>query len=268
MEAEDNPKRMLKRSKYKTIEDLQKWVSVNQSKVQNLWKLKEKEKKFWKKGLCEKEVGWCRIQHRDFCDLDSDCKPWDPIPASSAVGMLSDIINMRFSSCLSINLLYPPSRHSLMALTFPGVSMAHKGTHWRHHQKYLKVLELYRFETAWEYTVLSTIHKDMKMIKCSTSRMWPFTSYSPYPHMKSIPGDMSDISCEELRYLKYTCSEDEYVEYEKLLEEDYKVMRDMLRRDKYTQCSEENVCYDADNIMMYLVKEVYISEDEQATHLA
>ena len=116
--------------------------------------------------------------------------------------------------------------------------------------------------------MLSTIHKDMKMIKCSTSRMWPFTSYSPYPHMKSIPGDMSDISCEELRYLKYTCSEDEYVEYEKLLEEDYKVMRDMLRRDKYTQCSEENVCYDADNIMMYLVKEVYISEDEQATHLA
>ena len=145
--------------------------------------------------------------------------------------------------------------------------MAHKGTHWRHHQKYLKVLKLYRFETAWEYTVLSTIHKDMKMIKCRTSRMWPFTSYSPYPHMKSIPGDMSDISCEELRYLKYTCSEDEYVEYEKLLEEDYEGMRDRLRRDKYTQCSEENVCYDADDIMMYLVKEVYISEDEQATHL-
>ena len=141
--------------------------------------------------------------------------------------------------------------------------MAHKGTHWRQKQKLLKVLERYSFENTWEFQVLKTIHKDMKMIKCSKSRMWPFTAYSPYPHQKSIPGDMSDISPEELRYLKYTSPEDEYVAYEKLLEEDYKYMRRHLRRDWANQGaghdSDENVCDGADDLMMYLVKEVYIS---------
>ena len=137
--------------------------------------------------------------------------------------------------------------------------MAHKGTHWRHHQKYLKVLELYNFENTWEFGVLETIHKDMKMMRYGKSRIWPFTSYSPYPHLKSIPGDMCDISPEELRYLKYTSSEDEYVAYEKVLGEDYESMRERLRRDTYPLVHEENVCIDADDIMAYLVKEVYIS---------
>ena len=143
--------------------------------------------------------------------------------------------------------------------------MARKGwsTYWRLEEKYRKVLERYSFENTWEFQVLKTIHKDMKMIKCSKSRMWPFTAYSPYPHQKSIPGDMSDISPEELRYLKYTSPEDEYVAYEKLLEEDYKYMRRHLRRDWANQGaghdSDENVCDGADDLMMYLVKEVYIS---------
>ena len=85
--------KMLKKSKHKTIEDLQKKVSANQSAVRKLWKLKEKEKKFWKKGLCEKEVGWCGWKHKNFCDIDSTCKPWDPIPASSAEGKMKDFID-------------------------------------------------------------------------------------------------------------------------------------------------------------------------------
>ena len=79
---------MLKRSKHKTIEDLQNEVRASQSAVQNLWKLKEKEHKFWKEGLCEKEVGWCR-DHRNFCDVNSTCDLWDPIPTSSAEGRLT-----------------------------------------------------------------------------------------------------------------------------------------------------------------------------------
>ena len=90
MEAQGNPVKMLKKSKHKSIEDLQKQVRANQSAVQKLWKLKEEEKKFWKKGLCEKEVGWCGM-HKNFCDVDSTCKPWDLIPASSAEGILKDI---------------------------------------------------------------------------------------------------------------------------------------------------------------------------------
>ena len=140
--------------------------------------------------------------------------------------------------------------------------MAHKSTRWRQHQKLLKVLELYSFEKTWEFQVLTMIHKDMKVIKCSRSRMWPFTSYSPLPHLKSIPGDMSDISPEELRYLKYTSSEDEYVAYEKLLEEDYEYMRLALKRDMGFGVFDENVCDEADELMMYLVKEVYISANK------
>ena len=144
--------------------------------------------------------------------------------------------------------------------------MAHKGIRWRQHQKLQKVLELSSFEKTWEIQVLNKIHRDMKMV--SKSGMWPFTSYSPYPHLKSIPGDMSDISAEELRYLRYTSSEDEYVAYEKLVEEDYKCLRQGLRRDKgLGHDSDEHVCDDADELMMYLAKEVYISEDQEATHL-
>ena len=147
--------------------------------------------------------------------------------------------------------------------------MAQKGTHWRQHQKYLKVLEQYSFEKTWEFQVLKTVHEDMKMIRCGKSKMWPFTSYSPYPHLKSIPGDMADISPEELRYLKYTSSEEEYVAYERVLGEDYQYMRNRLRKDmRHIRGGAEDVCDDADKLMMYLVKEVYISEDEQATHLA
>ena len=147
--------------------------------------------------------------------------------------------------------------------------MAQKGTHWRQHQKYLKVLERYSFEETWEFQVLKTVHEDMKMIRCGNSKMWPFTSYSPYPHLKSIPGDMSDISPEELRYLKYTSSEEEYVAYEEVLGEDYQYMRFRLRRDREpSHNSGEDVCGQADKLMMYLVTEVYISEDEQATHPA
>ena len=147
--------------------------------------------------------------------------------------------------------------------------MAKKGTHWRQHQRLLKLLERLTFKKTWEFQVLKTIHMDMKKIRCRGSRMWPFTSYSPYPHFKSIPGDMSDISPEELRYLKYTSSEEEYVVYERVLGEDYELMRHGLTRDKgLGHASDEYVCEDADKIMMYLVKEVYISEDEQATHHA
>ena len=132
--------------------------------------------------------------------------------------------------------------------------MAKKGTHWRQHQKLLKLLERLTFKKTWEFQVLKTIHMDMKKIRCRRGRMWPFTSYSPFPHLKSIPGDMSDISPEELRYLKYTSSEEEYVAYEKVLEEDYEYMRDGLRRDTgLSHNSGEDVCWQADKLMMYIL---------------
>ena len=85
MEAQDNLVETEKRSVHKSVEELEQEVSAKQSEIRELWKLKVKEKRFWKEGLCEKDVGWCD-EHKNFCDVDSKCKPWDPIPATSAEG--------------------------------------------------------------------------------------------------------------------------------------------------------------------------------------
>ena len=128
------------------------------------------------------------------------------------------------------------------------------GVHWRHHQKLLKVLERHSFKTTWQFQRLNTIHQDMK--KMTKSGVWPFTSYSPLPHQKSIPGDFCDISPEELRYLRYTSNEDEYEEYEETLEVDYKEMRKDLMMERWQTSiddpDERRLCKDADKIMMYL----------------
>ena len=123
------------------------------------------------------------------------------------------------------------------------------------------MLTLYSLEYTWEYKALKTINLDMRMI--GRSGMWPFTSYSVEPHQKSIPGDMSDLSPEELRYLRYTSSEDVYVEHEKLLKEDYRGMRCSLMFDdwNWTPNTDDQLCEKAGEVMMFLVKGVYISEN-------
>ena len=111
----------------------------------------------------------------------------------------------------------------------------YEGTSERHLKKYRKVLEQYSFKNTWQFQRLKIIHQDMKRI--TRSRIWPYTAYSPLSYQKSIPGDMSDISPEELRYLSYTSCEDDYVEYEQTLETDYKEMRKELMMERWqTPC--------------------------------
>ena len=139
---------------------------------------------------------------------------------------------------------------------------------WRHQQKLPKVLDRHSFKTTWEFQRLKTIHEDMKRI--SKSGIWPYTSYSPQPYQKSIPGDMSDISPEELRYLRYTSHEEEYVAYEKSLETDYKEMRRDLRMERWRSSIddpyERRLCDRADNIMLFLETGLYISVAENLCH--
>ena len=76
---------------------------------------------------------------------------------------------------------------------------------------------------------------------------------------------MCDVSPEELRFLKYTSSNDEYVKYEKILGGDYKAMRcNMLRSQaKVGLCGTRmGLCREADNIMKFLVEELYIFQFE------
>ena len=83
MEAQDNLVITDKRNVHKSVEELEEEVSAKQSEIRELWRLKAKEKGYWRKG--GKDVGWCD-KHQNFCDVDSKCKPWDPIPATSAEG--------------------------------------------------------------------------------------------------------------------------------------------------------------------------------------
>ena len=135
-------------------------------------------------------------------------------------------------------------------------------------QQKLKADKAKRYYTplnTWQVRVLNGIHDDMKDI--DQSKIWPFTSYSPCPHEKSIPGDMSDVSPEELRFLKYTSSNEEYVKYEKILGGDYKAMRcSMLRSQvKLGLCGTRmGLCREADNIMKFLVEELYIFQLEMS----
>ncbi len=136
----------------------------------------------------------------------------------------------------------------------------YEGTSERHLKKYRKVLEQYSFKNTWQFQRLKIIHQDMKRI--TRSRSWPYTAYSPLSYQKSIPGDMSDISPEELRYLSYTSCEDDYVEYEQTLETDYKEMRKELMMERWQSSiddpEEKRLCYDANQIMLYLETGVYI----------
>ena len=142
----------------------------------------------------------------------------------------------------------------VQCLLISGPNFEPHGSHWRHYQKFLKVLERHSFKTTWQFQVLKTIHQDMKRI--TKSGIWPYTSYSPQSYQKSIPGDMSDISPEELRFLRYTSSEEEYVEYEKTLETDYKEMRKDLMMERWRSSiddpDEKRLCDHADQIMTYL----------------
>ena len=83
MDFQDNPVEIEKRSQHKSIEELENEVASRRSEICKLWRLKEKEKNcWWKKEAGEDEVGWCDT-HNDFCDVDSTCAPWDPIPINS-----------------------------------------------------------------------------------------------------------------------------------------------------------------------------------------
>ena len=157
-----------------------------------------------------------------------------------------------FLQLLKVNL---PSMIScvIVTLLFSGAKMETYGSGERHHHKFLKVLEQHSFKTTWQFQRLKTIHQDMKSI--TKSGIWPYTSYSPVSYQKSILGDMSDISPEELRFLRYTSSEEEYVEYEKTLETDYLEMREDLMMDIWQSSIDDP----DERIMLYLETEVYIS---------
>ena len=88
MDFEENPVEIERRSHHKSIEELEKEVGSKRSEICKLWRVKEKEKKgWWKVPTGEEEVGWC-YEHKDFCDVDSACTTWDPIPVNSSEGML------------------------------------------------------------------------------------------------------------------------------------------------------------------------------------
>ena len=87
MDFKENPVEIEKRSKHSSIKELEKEVGSKRSEICKLWRVKEKEKTSWWKRGPEDDVGWC-YEHKDLCDVESPCTPWDPIPANSSEGRL------------------------------------------------------------------------------------------------------------------------------------------------------------------------------------
>ena len=87
MDFKENPVEVQKKSLHKSIEELEKEVGSKKSEICKLWRVKEKEKNKWRKKSLDDEVGWC-YEHKDFCDVNSACPTWDPIPATSLEGKL------------------------------------------------------------------------------------------------------------------------------------------------------------------------------------
>ena len=214
MDFKDNPELPMRISDHKSLHELEEEWESRRSSICKLWRAFEKENKYGL-GRFEKEPGWCS-EHFNFCEVGSPCAPWDPIPAGSPEG-------------------------------------AKMGGHWRHHQKFLKVLDQYSIKTSWQFQTLKSVHQDM--VKMSRSGMWPFTSYSLQPHQRSLPGDFSDISPEELRYRRYTTTKESYSEFEKTIAKDYEEMRISLSvYAKGTTINEPNVrvCVYANDILNFL----------------
>ena len=85
--------------------------------------------------------------------------------------------------------------------------------------------------STWQYKATHMLKRDMEIIE--GKNIWPFTAYSPWPHLQSMPGEMVDISQEEMRYLMYEKKklkkEDEYVTFEKNLREAHSEVRHVLK---------------------------------------
>ena len=60
MQAEDNPLIMLKKSKHKSIEDLQKQVRINQSQLQRIWNLEKRRNSFGRKDSMKRR--WAGVE--------------------------------------------------------------------------------------------------------------------------------------------------------------------------------------------------------------
>ena len=147
--------------------------------------------------------GWCE-EHQEWCPILSKCVPEDPLEKDR-------YWLMNYRKWEKNVVFYKQKSEKEMRINYAEESVGVLG--------------------SWQYKATWMLTTDMKRIE--TFNLWPFTSYSPWPDHKSIPGEMVDISQEEMRYLMYEKKthkkEEEYIIFEKNLREAHEKVRSELK---------------------------------------
>ena len=173
-------------------------------------KTKEREvrKKFHKAARVDEiakrpfKRGWCQ-EHQDWCPIPSKCVPVDPLEKDRCW-----MIEQRRWEYDVV--FYDQKSEEEMRLMYAEESVGVLNT--------------------WQDKATELLRRDMARIKIY--KLWPFTSYSPWPDHKSMPGEMVAISQEEMRYRIYEKKkiqkEEHYIMFENNLKKAHQDIRSVL----------------------------------------
>ena len=172
-------------------------------------RIREVRKKFRKAARVDENAkrpfkrGWCQ-EHQDWCPINSQCIPEDPLE-KDRYWMIE---KRRWEDKVEF---YNQKTEEEMRL--------------RYAEESVNVL------TTWQYKATQMLTEDMNRIK--NYKLWPFTSYSPWPDHRSMPGEMVDVSQEEMRYLMYEKKklqkEEQYILFEQNLKEAHEDFRSVVK---------------------------------------
>ena len=181
-------------------EEIDKEVETKQREVRKKFRKAAREDEIAKRPF---KRGWC-TEHQDWCPIQSQCVPEDPLE-EDRYWMIE---KRRWEDKVEF---YNQKSEEKMRL--------------RYAEESVDVL------TTWQYKATQMLTEDMNRIK--NYKLWPFTSYSPWPDHRSMPGEMVDVSQEEMRYLMYEKKklkkEEQYIMFEKNLKKEHENIRSMVK---------------------------------------
>ena len=179
-----------------SMKELEEQIKNNQTEI------KEKYSEMWKQDRRAGKYinrGWCD-EHRNWCPVKSEYNPPDPLTQFNHE-QFQMYRNDGFLHCTKTSVVKETEAEKKIC------------------------------GNTWQGSVLISLHKDMKAFE--RGNIWPYTSYSTHSSTPSLPGDLVDMSPEEMRFeiyeLKKKGQENNYIYYEKTLKDDYENMRGQLK---------------------------------------
>ena len=183
-----------------TPEEVDKEVKVKEREVRKKFRMAARVDEIAKRPF---KRSWCE-EHNDWCQIFSKCVPEDPLE-KDRYWMIE---KRRWEDKIEF---YNQKSEEEMRLRY--------------------AVESVNVLTTWQYKATQMLTRDMKRIE--TNKLWPFTSYSPWPDHRSMPGEMADVSQEEMRYLMYEKKklqkEDEYILFENNMKKAHEDIRCVVK---------------------------------------